>query len=678
MTKAQNSDAGAARIEELRQQIRRHNYLYHALDAPEIPDVEYDRLMRELQDLEASHPHLITSDSPTQRVGAEPISAFATVEHSVPMLSLDNAFSDQEVEDFSRRILTRLDLPEDEIVEFVAEPKLDGAAVSLLYEEGVLTRAATRGDGTRGEDITHNVRTIESVPLRLLGDGFPSVLEVRGEIFMPKAGFEAFNEAARKNGEKTFVNPRNAAAGSLRQLDPRLTAERPLDMYAYSVGQFDGGELPGTHSEVLNALQTWGLKISPERRVVQGSDGCLSYYSDIGSRRAALPYDIDGVVYKVNSLELQRDLGFVSRAPRWAIAHKFPAQEEMTVVENVEFQVGRTGALTPVARLKPVFVGGVTVSNATLHNIDELHRKDVRVGDTVIIRRAGDVIPEVVQVVASKRPNGTRPVSLPEDCPICGSSVVRIEEEAVARCTGGLFCAAQRSEALKHFVSRKAMDIEGLGAKVIAQLVEIDRIKTPADIYTLTRSELADMDRLGEKSAANLVESIDRSRSTTLQRFLFGLGIREVGEATALALADHFGKLEAIMSADLQALEAVPDVGPIVASRIRAFFDEPHNRDVIHRLIDAGVVWEEKEPQATPAEGALTGKTFVLTGTLPTMTRDEAKALIQGQGGKVTTSVSKRTDFVVAGDKAGSKLTKAQSLDVTVLDEDELRSLLQQ
>ncbi len=678
MTKAHHSEEDAARIEQLRQQIRHHNHLYHALDAPEIPDVEYDRLMRELQDLEASHPHLITSDSPTQRVGAEPISAFATVEHSMPMLSLDNAFSEQEVEDFARRVLTRLDLSNDELVEFVAEPKLDGAAVSLVYENGILSRAATRGDGTRGEDITHNVRTIESVPLRLLGDGYPAVLEVRGEIFMPKAGFEAFNEAARKKGEKTFVNPRNAAAGSLRQLDPRLTAERPLDMYAYSVGRSDGGELPGNHSEVLDALQSWGLKVSPERRVVQGSDGCLSYYADIGARRAALPYDIDGVVYKVNSLELQRDLGFVSRAPRWAIAHKFPAQEEMTVVENVEFQVGRTGALTPVARLQPVFVGGVTVSNATLHNIDELHRKDVRVGDTVIIRRAGDVIPEVVQVVASKRPKGTRPVSLPEDCPICGSSVVRIEEEAVARCTGGLFCAAQRSEALKHFVSRKAMDIEGLGAKVIAQLVEIDRIKTPADIYTLTQAELAEMDRLGEKSAANLVESIDRSKSTTLQRFLFGLGIREVGEATALSLVDYFGKLEAIMSADLEALEAVPDVGPIVASRIRAFFDEPHNRDVIQRLIDAGVVWEEKEPQSTPAEGPLTGKTFVLTGTLPTMTRDEAKALIQAQGGKVTTSVSKRTDFVVAGDKAGSKLTKAQSLDVRVLDEEGLQSLLKQ
>ncbi len=678
MAGEQKSRGAADRVEDLREQIRYHNHLYHALDSPEIPDVEYDRMMRELQVLEAEHPELITADSPTQRVGAEPISAFATIEHRVPMLSLDNAFSEQEVQDFNRRILTRLDLAEDEVIEFAAEPKLDGAAVSLLYEQGVLSRAATRGDGTRGEDITHNVRTIESVPLRLIGEGYPAVLEVRGEVFMPKAGFDAFNDAARMKGEKTFVNPRNAAAGSLRQLDPRLTAERPLDMYAYSVGQFDGGALPATHSGVLDALQSWGLKVCPERRVVEGSQGCLEFYADIGSRRASLSYDIDGVVYKVNRLDMQRDLGFVSRAPRWAVAHKFPAQEEMTVVENVEFQVGRTGALTPVARLQPVFVGGVTVSNATLHNIDELHRKDVRVGDTVIIRRAGDVIPEVVQVVAIKRPKGTKAVSLPEHCPVCGSSVMRIDEEAVARCTGGLFCAAQRSEALKHFVSRKAMDIEGLGAKVIEQLVDMDRIKTPADIFTLSRDELADMERLGEKSASNLIDAIERSKSTTLQRFLFGLGIREVGEATALSLAEHFGKLESIMAADIEALERVPDVGPIVASRIRAFFDEPHNREVIQRLVDAGVRWEEKEPQTAPENGALTGKTFVLTGTLPNMTRDEAKNRIQSLGGKVTTSVSKRTSFVVAGDKAGSKLTKAQSLEVPILDEESLLGLLDQ
>ncbi|MEM9404298.1 MAG: NAD-dependent DNA ligase LigA, partial [Pseudomonadota bacterium] len=666
----------ADRVQELRNQIRHHNYLYHALDAPEIPDIEYDRLMRELQNIEAEHAELITSDSPTQRVGAEPIGAFATIEHRIPMLSLDNAFSEQEVEDFNRRILSRLDLSDDEVLEFAAEPKLDGAAVSLLYEDGVLSRAATRGDGTRGEDITHNVRTIESVPLRLLGEGYPAVLEVRGEVFMPKAGFEAFNVAAREKGDKTFVNPRNAAAGSLRQLDPRLTAERPLDMYAYSVGQSDGGELPETQSGILDALQTWGLKVCPERRVVAGSAGCLAVYANIGARRATLSYDIDGLVYKVNRLDLQRDLGFVSRAPRWAIAHKFPAQEEMTVVENVEFQVGRTGALTPVARLQPVFVGGVTVSNATLHNIDELHRKDVRIGDTVIVRRAGDVIPEVVQVVESKRPKGTRPVALPEQCPVCGSSVEQFDDEAVARCTGGLFCAAQRSEALKHFVSRKAMDIEGLGAKVIEQLVDADRLKTPADIFTLSRDELASMERLGDKSAANLISAIDHSKSTTLPRFLFGLGIREVGEATAMALSDHFGKLDSIINADLDALVDVPDVGPIVASRIRAFFDEPHNREVIERLIESGVIWKENEPKTVSEEGALTGKTFVLTGTLPNMTRDDAKSRIQAQGGKVTTSVSKRTDFVVAGDKAGSKLTKAQSLEITVLDEESLLSLL--
>ena len=672
-----NPDAtDAARIEQLRADIRHNNYLYHALDAPEIPDVEYDRMMRELQDLEARHPELVTADSPTQRVGAEPISAFETVEHRLPMLSLDNAFSEEEVEDFHRRVLSRLELEEGADVEYAAEPKLDGAAVSLLYEDGVLVRGATRGDGSSGEDITHNVRTIESIPLKLLGEGYPRVLEVRGEVFMPRAGFDAYNKKALEKGEKVFVNPRNAAAGSLRQVDPRLTAQRPLDIYAYSVGFHEGGALPGSHSEILQALQDWGMKVCPERRTVNGVAGCLEFYADIGRRRDQLAYDIDGVVYKVNSLEFQRELGFVSRAPRWALAHKFPAQEEMTTVENVEFQVGRTGAMTPVARLAPVFVGGVTVSNATLHNIDELNRKDVRVGDTVIVRRAGDVIPEVVQVVASKRPANTVPVTLPEACPVCGSRVERLEDEAVARCTGGLFCAAQRTEALKHFVSRKAMDIEGLGAKLITQLVDSDRLQNPADIYSLTAEELALLERMGEKSAENLISAIDKSRNTTLRRFLFALGIREVGEATAGALADYFGRLPAIVEADEEALEQVPDVGPIVASRIVSFFAEPHNGDVIQALIDAGVVWEEKDPVRAPRDGVLAGKVFVLTGTLPTMSRDEAKAKIQAQGGKVTGSVSSKTDYLVAGEKAGSKLAKAQNLDITILDEAGLEDLL--
>lgn len=672
-----SSTAAQSRVDELRTLIRHHNHLYHALDAPEIPDVEYDRLMRELQELESENPDLVTSDSPTQRVGAEPVSAFRTVRHRVPMLSLDNAFSEAELEDFNRRILSRLELDDDAEIEYAAEPKLDGAAVSMLYESGELRRAATRGDGAEGEDITHNVRTIDAVPLKLLGEGYPALLEVRGEVFMPREGFDAFNEAARKKGEKTFVNPRNAAAGSLRQLDPKLTAQRPLDIYVYAVGEFDGGDLPDTHGAILDSLQEWGLKVCPERCVVQGIQGCLDYYARIGERRNSLRYDIDGVVYKVNSLGYQRELGFVSRAPRWAIAHKFPAQEEMTTVENVEFQVGRTGALTPVARLRPVFVGGVTVSNATLHNIDELHRKDVRVGDTVIVRRAGDVIPEVVQVVLSERPDDATLVTLPDRCPVCDSAVVRIENEAVARCTGGLICPAQRTEALKHFVSRKAMDIEGLGAKLITQLVESGRLETPADIFSLSKEELASLERMGEKSAANLIEAIEASKKTTLKRFLFGLGIREVGEATAMALAEYFGNLSAIADADAEALEQVPDVGPVVASRIRAFFDEAHNTEVIRQLIDAGVEWEEKEPVQAPREGALAGKTFVLTGTLPSMTRDEAKARIQAKGGKVTGSVSSKTDYLVAGESAGSKLTKAQNLEIEILDEEGLEALLQ-
>ncbi len=664
-------------LESLRQQIRHHNYRYHVLDDPEVPDAEYDRLMRQLQAIESEYPELVTEDSPTQRVGDTPISAFGTVQHQVPMLSLDNAFAPDELREFHRRVSDRLELEEgaDQLC-YAAEPKLDGAAVSLLYEGGQLVRGATRGDGTSGEDITHNVRTIDAVPLRLIGEDFPPTLEVRGEVFMPKAGFEAYNKKAEKEGEKTFVNPRNAAAGSLRQLDPKLTAERPLDVYVYSVGRIDGGKLPETHSEIIKRLQSWGLKTCPESAVVEGVEGCLAYYEALGAKRDSLPYEIDGVVYKVDNLLQQRELGFVSRAPRWAIAHKFPAQEELTTVEGIEFQVGRTGAVTPVARLKPVFVGGVTVSNATLHNIDELHRKDVRVGDTVTIRRAGDVIPEVVGVIASRRPKGARAAQLPKQCPVCGSAVIRESDEAVARCSGGLYCSAQRAEALKHFVSRKAMDIEGLGSKLIEQLVAADRIKTPADIFQLNKDELAGMERMGDKSAENLVDSIEESRSTTLQRFLYALGIREVGEATASALASYFGKLDAIQQATEEELVEVPDVGPIVASRIRSFFDEAHNRDVIKALQDFGVHWHESEPQRSPSEGGLSGKTFVLTGTLSNMTRDEAKQKIQALGGKVTGSVSKKTSFVIYGDKAGSKLAKAQDLGVETIDEAGLNALL--
>ncbi len=672
---AKAGDIGT-RIAALREEIRHHNYRYHVLDDPEIPDIEYDRLMRELQGLEEVHPELVTPDSPTQRVGAEPVAAFGTVEHRVPMLSLDNAFSDEELQSFDRRVREKLEREEGEVVEYAAEPKLDGAAVSLLYEAGVLVRGATRGDGRIGEDITHNIRTIDGVPLRLRGSGYPGVIEVRGEVFMPREGFRAYNEEAAKTGGKLFVNPRNAAAGSLRQLDPKLTAQRPLDIYLYGVGYVEGDDVGASHSETLDRLQGWGLKTCPERRVVSGVDGCKAYYDDIAGKRDGLPYDIDGVVYKVNRISEQRELGFVSRAPRWAIAHKFPAQEELTVVRAIEFQVGRTGALTPVARLEPVFVGGVTVSNATLHNIDELHRKDVRVGDTVIVRRAGDVIPEVVGVIADRRPKGARKVGLPKKCPVCDSAVTREEGEAVARCTGGLVCAAQRIEALKHFVSRRAMDIEGFGAKLVEQLVSLDRLHTPADIYTLTRDELAGLERMGEKSAENLLESIEKSKSTTFSRFLFALGVRDVGEATAMSLAGHFGNLQALQSADEPALLEVADVGPVVASRIKAFFSESHNLDVIRELQRSGVTWEEREVAASNTDGKLAGQTFVLTGTLSGMTRDQAKDLIVSMGGKVTGSVSAKTSYVVAGDKPGSKLKKAEDLGVTVLTEDELRSII--
>ncbi len=668
----------AERARELRERLDRYNYRYHVLDDPEVSDAEYDRQLHELIGIEAQYPDLITPDSPTQRVGAVPVSGLSEVLHSTPMLSLENAFTEEDLLNFDRRVRERLD--DVETVEYAAEPKLDGLAVSFRYESGRLVQAATRGDGTRGEDVTHNVRTVKAVPVRLQGSA-PELLEVRGEIFMTIAGFKAMNERALAAGEKVFVNPRNAAAGSLRQLDPRLTAGRPLDVFFYGLGETRGWKLPSRHSESLEQLRRWGFKISPLLRVVQGAEGCLEYYRDMGARRAQLKYEIDGVVYKVNRFAQQRDLGFVARAPRWAIAHKFPAHEENTVVRDVEFQVGRTGALTPVARLEPVFVGGVTVSNATLHNMDEVRRKDVRIGDTVVVRRAGDVIPEIVKVMFEQRPATAREVELPAKCPVCGSDVEREEGEAVARCTGGLFCAAQRKEALRHFASRRALDIEGLGSKIIDQLVDSgvpggEPVNSPADLYRLTAEQLAELDRMGEKSAANLLAALEHSKQTTLARFLYALGIRDVGEATAAALATHFGTLEALLDATEETIQEVPDVGPVVAAHVFHFFQQPQNRAVIDDLRRQGVRWPAQAPRAAATEGALSGKTFVLTGTLEGMSRDQATDRITALGGKVAGSVSKKTDYVVAGAEAGSKLKQAQELGVEILDEAGLRKLL--
>ena len=667
---ARNADE---RVRQLRTEIEHHNYRYFVLDDPEISDAEFDRLMRELRDLEARHPELVTDDSPTRRVGGAAVSEFGEVRHRIPMLSLDNAFERDDVVAFDRRVRERLG--EDEPVSYACEPKMDGLAVSIVYVDGVLVQAATRGDGTTGEDVTHNVRTIKSIPLRLLGEGWPRVLEARGEVFMPIAGFEAMNRRSLEKGEKVFVNPRNAAAGSLRQLDPRVTASRPLDMFFYGVGLVEKGGLPSRHSEILGQLKEWGLRPSPEVGLQRGVEGLLGYYQHIQARRATLPYQIDGVVYKVDSLEQQQRLGFVSRAPRWAVAHKFPAEEEQTIVRDVEWQVGRTGALTPVARLEPVFVGGVTVSNATLHNIEELHRKDVRTGDTVIIRRAGDVIPEVVKVVVERRPKRTSEVRLPTKCPVCGSAVVKEEGEAIARCSGGLYCAAQRKESLRHFASRRAMDIEGLGAKLIEQLVDGNYVSSAADLYRLTGIELAGLERMAEKSAANVIQALDKSKDTTLPRFLYALGIRDVGEATAAALATHFGSLERLMAATVQDVQEVPDVGPVVAEHVHSFLREKHNRDVIAALRQSGVQWPDIE-RIAPRELPLAGKTVVLTGTLESMDRNEAQERIRALGGKASGSVSARTDYVVAGASAGSKLKKAEQLGVPVLDEEEFLELI--
>jgi DNA ligase (NAD+) len=661
------------RVARLRTEIDRHNYRYHVLDDPEIPDSEYDRLMQELRALEEQHPSLVVPESPTQRVGGAPVDAFAQVRHRTPMLSLDNAFTRDEVVAYDRRVRERLET--ERHIRYACEPKLDGLAVSLTYRKGSLEVGATRGDGAVGEDVTHNIRTIQSVPLRLTGKSIPEYLEVRGEVFISITGFKEMNRRAAEKGEKVFVNPRNAAAGSLRQLDPRLAASRPLEVFFYGAGVVEGARLPGKHSEILAALRDWGLRTSPESRVVEGVEGLLAYYEDIGRRRSELRYQIDGVVYKVDSLAEQRELGFVARAPRWAIAHKFPAEEAMTRVRDVEWQVGRTGALTPVARLDPVFVGGATVSNATLHNIDELRRKDVRVGDTIVLRRAGDVIPEVVRVIIEKRPAKTVPPQLPEQCPVCGSDVEREEGEAIARCTGALVCAAQLKESLRHFASRRAMDIEGLGSKLVDQLVEQGLVNDAAGIYRLEAARLADLDRMGEKSAAKITEALEKSKSTTLARFLFALGIRDVGESTADALARHFRKLDKLREAAVTEIEEVPDIGPITAAHVRAFLDEARNAKVIDELIRLGVHWPHiKAPKAGSRE--LEGKTFVLTGKLTSMSRDEAGDLVREMGGTVSGSVSKKTDYVVVGEEAGSKLKKATELGIKTLDETEFLKLV--
>ncbi len=656
-------------IDTLRHDLRRYEYEYHVLDNPTIPDAEYDRLFHQLKALEAAHPELITADSPTQRVGAKPLSGFAQIRHEIPMLSLDNAFSDEEFYAFVKRIEDRLiRLPEP--LTFCCEPKLDGLAVSILYVNGILTQAATRGDGTTGEDITANIRTIRNIPLQLLMDNPPARLEVRGEVFMPHAGFERLNQQALEKGEKTFANPRNAAAGSLRQLDPKITSKRPLVLNAYGIGIAEGVDLPNTHYDRLQWLKSIGIPVNPEIRLCNGTDEVLDFYRDIQNKRSALGYDIDGTVLKINDIALQEKLGFISKAPRWAIAYKFPAQEELTRLNDVEFQVGRTGAITPVAKLEPVFVAGVTVSNATLHNGDEIERLDIAIGDTVVIRRAGDVIPQIIGVLHDRRPADARPIVFPETCPVCDSAIVRIEGEAVARCTGGLFCAAQRKEALKHFVSRKAMDIDGVGGKLIEQLVDRELVHTPADLFKLDLTTLTRLERMGAKSAENALASLEKAKNTTLARFIFALGIREVGEATALNLANHFKTLEALQNADLEALQQVPDVGEVVANRILAFWHEPHNVAVVNDLIAQGVHWETVETKEV-TENRFKGKTVVLTGTLTQMGRNEAKALLQDMGAKVSGSVSAKTDFVIAGDAAGSKLTKAQELGVTVLTEEE-------
>jgi len=661
------------RIDQLRAEIERHDYQYYVLDEPTVPDAEYDRLMRELQDLERQFPDLVTPESPTQRVGGEPLEGFAEVRHETPMLSLANAFSEEEIIQFHERVTRGLEVGH---VEYVAEPKLDGVAISLRYESGLLRQAATRGDGTTGEEVTSNVRTIAAIPLRLQREkgaaAWPQRLEVRGEIYMPLAGFEAYNRQAREEGRKEFVNPRNAASGSLRQLDPRLTAQRPLAFYAYSLVSEEARS--DSHFEALQWLKDWGFPVNPEIRKVRDAEGCLDYYREMAGKRDTLPYDIDGVVFKVDRREQQETLGFVSRAPRWAIAQKFPAQEELTRLLEIDVQVGRTGTLTPVARLEPVFVGGVTVTNATLHNLDEIRRKDVRVGDWVVVRRAGDVIPEVARVVLERRQGEPDEFAMPDSCPVCGSAVERVEGEAAFRCTGGLFCGAQRIRSILHFASRKALDIEGLGEKLVVQLVEEELVRSVADLYGLTREQLVGLERMGEKSADNLLQQLERSKRPALDRLLYALGIREVGEVTATALARHFGSLEKLLEASEEELVEVPDVGPIVAGHVHAFFQEQHNLDVLQQLQDAGLRWQPLEAPA--GEQPLDGQTWVLTGALG-MPRARAKSLLESLGARVSGSVSAKTTVVLAGEEAGSKLRKAEKLGVEIIDEEAFRALLE-
>ncbi|MFW2437908.1 MAG: NAD-dependent DNA ligase LigA [Arenicellales bacterium] len=659
-------------IEKLRQQIRDYNYHYYVLDDPLVPDAEYDRQFRQLLSLEQQNPQYLTSDSPTCRVGDKPLSQFESVRHQLPMLSLGNAMDEEEARAFDLRVRQKL---EQDVVEYNVEPKLDGLAVSLLYEQGCLVQAATRGDGSVGEDVTQNIRTIDSIPLRIRGDKPPAILEVRGEVYMPKAGFENLNKKQLKADKKPFANPRNAAAGSLRQLDPRITASRPLDMFCYAVSQAEDIELPATQSARLAVLKELGLRVCPEIEVVLGIDACLAYTETLGSKRAQLPYEIDGIVYKVNDIRQQETLGFISRAPRWAIAHKFPPQEEMTILEAIDVQVGRTGALTPVARLKPVFVGGVTVNNATLHNAAEIKRLDVRVGDTVVIHRAGEVIPKITGIILARRPVNSVPYKFPAACPVCGSEVVVDEGGIISRCSGGLFCDAQRKQSIKHFVSRNAMDIDGLGAKLVEQLVDAGLIRNVSDIYHLQAEQLLKLERMADKSATNLINAIEKSKQTTLPRFLYALGIPQVGETTALTLARRFTDIGSIRSASIEELQSVDDIGPVVAQDVMTFFRQAHNLEVIDRLIRSGIHWPEIDWQVQH-EPSVNGKVFVITGTLSEMSRSEAKTMLQSMGAKVSGSVSSKTDYVLVGENPGSKATKAMELGIEILDEAGLKQLL--